>query len=274
MDWNDISLRILSLTETETQVLNTLNTSKTVQDISKDSGISRTGVNHILKKLVYKKLVSFSVIGKRRVYIAISFEQLSEKLQHGLDKIKIADVNKKGARIVISKRDEFIIHVGTKEIIPAYNRIASENKDERIYAIQHHRSWNELIEKISPKQLVEFNEAIKRNHLIIDGILNKSAYEAYKKEIRDNPEKNEAVVKSLEGRMADYTYFSDEFFNYDAEIWIFKTTTLIINWHEGVAIEITNANMTGFIRDMFAFVKAGADKLDHNQAIRNLFLKK
>ena len=73
--------------------------------------------------------------------------------------------------------------------------------------------------------------------------------------------------------MADYTVFSDEFFNYDAEIWIFKTTTLIINWKEEVAIEITNANMTGFLKDMFEFVKVGGSKLDHNKAMRDLLAK-
>jgi hypothetical protein len=117
---------------------------------------------------------------------------------------------------------------------------------------------------------VEFNEAIKKNNIILDGMLNKSAYNAYREEIKSNPKKHADAVKSLEGRMADYTVFPDEFFNYDSEIWIFKTTTLIINWHEEVAIEITNANMTGFLKDMFEFVKAGGSKLDHNKAIREL----
>jgi hypothetical protein len=160
--------------------------------------------------------------------------------------------------------------VGAKEIIPAYKRIASANRNERVRAIQHHRSWNELIKKISPAQLVEFNEQIKKNHLIIDGMLNKSAYKAYREEIKNAPDKNESAIKSLEGRMADYTVFGDEFFNHDAEIWIFKTTTLIINWHEEVAIEIINANMTWFLKDMFEFVKASGDKLDHNQALKEV----
>lgn len=73
--------------------------------------------------------------------------------------------------------------------------------------------------------------------------------------------------------MADYTVFPDNFFNHETEIWIFKTTTLIINWYEEVAIEITNAHMTKFFKDMFEFVKAGGRKLDHNKAIRELLSK-
>jgi len=127
-----------------------------------------------------------------------------------------------------------------------------------------------LAEKISPEQLIEFNETIKKNHIIFDGMLNRSAYKAYSEEIRKDPEKHTDMIKSLEGRMADYTVFSDEFFNYDSEIWIFKTTTLIINWKKEVAIEITNADMTGFLKDMFEFVKAGGIKHDHNKAIKDL----
>jgi len=117
---------------------------------------------------------------------------------------------------------------------------------------------------------IEFNEAIKKNHIILDGMLNRGAYNAYKEEIKKDPEKHADMIESLEGRMADYTVFSDEFFNYDSEIWIFKTTTLIINWNEEVAIEITNANMTGFLKDMFEFVKEGGSKLDHNKTMREL----
>ncbi len=273
MDWRDKSLKILSLTDTETSILNTLTTSKSVQKIAEDSKLSRTGINHALKNLVSKGFVKHESFGKRRLFSALTLKELSQKMQKALDEIEIANTDKKGAKIKISKEDEFIIHVGSKEIIPAYRRIAAENKNERIRAIQHHRSWNELIEKISPGQLVEFNESIIKNHLIIDGMLNRSAYSAYREEIKRDPKKHAEAVKSLEGRMADYTVFADEFFNWDAEIWIFKTTTLIINWHEEVAIEITNENMTGFLKDMFEFVKAGGSKLDHNKAMRELLNK-
>ncbi len=270
MNWKDKSFKILSLTNTETDILNTLQVAKSVQNIAKETSLSRTGINHAIKNLIVKGLVKIETRGKRSLYTALTLGDLSERFQKTLEEIEISNKDKRGAKIKLSKEDEFIIHVGTSEIIPAYKRIAAENANERIRAIQHHRSWNNLIEKISPKQLTEFNETIKKNHIILDGMLNRSAYDSYKEEIRENPEKHAEAVKSLEGRMADYTVFSDEFFNYDAEIWIFKTTTLIINWKEEVAIEITNENMTGFLKDMFEFVKEGGYKLDHNKAIREL----
>jgi predicted transcriptional regulator len=270
MDWHDKSLKILSLTSTETVILNVLAEAKSVQEIAKGSRLSRTGINYALKSLVSKELVISKRKGKRHVYLAIPLDELAKKMKKSLDEIEIANAEKKGVKVKLSKKDEFIIHVGPKEIIPAYKRIAAENKNERIRAIQHHRSWLELIKRITPKQLIEFNEAIKTNHIILDGMLNESAYKAYEKEIEEDPEQHLEAVKSLEGRMADYTVFPDSVFNHDAEIWIFRSTALIINWKEGVAIEITNANMAGFLRDMFEYVKAGGRKLDHGKAIRNV----
>lgn len=270
MDWNNKIFNIFGLSNKEIAVLSSLVTYKNVQDLSKDSNISRTGVNHILNNLKEKGLINQKSSGKRCKYIAINEDELRDKISKITSMIELQNVNKKGVRVRISKKDEFVVHVGCEEIIPAYKRIAFENKNERICAIQHHRSWNELIEKISPEQLIDFNEAIKKNNLILDGMLNKSAYQSYKNEIKSDPKKNEEVVKSLEGRMADYTVFDDNFFNYNAEIWIFKTTTLIINWYDEVAIEITNSDMTSFIKDMFNFVKESGVKFDHNQAIKKV----
>jgi len=273
MNWSDISLRVLGLTPTEKAILEVLKTAKSIPEIVERTRLSRTGVNYCLKALYHKDLISSIKHGKRKLYIAVTWKELAGKLQHTIDDVQIENKDKKGLRIRTSLENEFIIHIGLKEIIPAYERIASMNKDERVKAIQHHRSYNELLEKITPKQLIRFNQAIIKNKIILDASLNSGAYKDYYEEIRRDPKKYQETVKSLEGRMADYTTFPDKFFNYDAEIWFFKTTTLVINWKEEVAIEITNHNMTGFLKDMFEFVKMSTQKIDHNQMMRNILEK-
>lgn len=244
---------------------------KNVQTIARQTGISRTGVNYRLSTLLGRGFIRIVRDGRKKTYIALTTEELIDTVEQTIYKIKtLDDTVHKGARIKTDKEDEFVIHIGTREIIPAYKRIALENKNERIYAIQHHRSYNELLEKITPKQLSVFNETIIKNHLIIDGILNKSAYQDYKDEIKKNPDKYRGSVKSLEGRMADYTFFSDDKFNHDAELWLFKDTSLLINWHDEVAIEITNKSMTAFLKDMFEFVKKDGTKVDHNLVLKKV----
>ena len=273
MNWRRKSLRILGLTDSEIVVLESLTLAKSMQDIKRLSGLSRTGIKYVLEKLMEKEMVERVKVGKRFIYIAISKKELSQKFKEIFDEVNIEAGNLHGARIKTSKENEFIIHVGAKEIVPAYQRIASMNKNERIKAIQHHKSWNELLDKVSKDQLIDFNRSIVKNHLILDGMLNESAYDSYLKEIKTDPSKNRDAIESLSGRMADYTVFPNNFFNYHCEIWLFKTTTLLINWHEEVAIEITNENMTLFLRDMFEFVKIGGKKIDHNRVIREVLGK-
>ncbi len=211
--------------------------------------------------------------GKRRFYTAITSGELSQKLKQTLDNIEIANRNKKGTKIKLSPKDEFIIHVGPEEIVPAFKRIALELANDRVKAIQHHTSFNDQAEIATPKQIIAFNQAIIKNKIIIDGMLNESAYTSYADEIKRDPEKFKAHIETLGGRMADYAVFPDTVFNHHAEIWIFKTTTLIINWKDKVAIEITNDNMTNLLRDMFEYVKHSSKKIDHNKLMRELVAK-
>jgi len=273
MNWHNKSLKILGLTDTETEVLKSLSLAKSTQDIKRLTGLSRTGIKYVLEKLMEKEMVEKVKVGKRFIYMAISKKELLQKLKEIFDEINIESGSVgelTGARIKTSKENEFIIHVGAREIVPAYQRIASINKGERIKAIQHHKSWVELSEKVSKEQLVEFNKSIVKNHLILDGMLNESAYDSYLQEIKKDPRKHKDTVESLSGRMADYTVFPNSVFNYNCELRLFKSTTLLINWHEEVAIEITNQSMTPFLRDMFEFVKAGGKKIDHNKVIRGV----
>jgi hypothetical protein len=270
MNWQDKSLNILGLSETETAILDCITTAKSIQEIADETALSRTGINYGLGQLAGKGLVTRYKHGKRSLYVGANLPDLARKLENISQEIHVSSGGIKGARIRTSKEDEFVIHVGTKEIIPAYSRIASMNKNERVRGLQHHRSYKEIVEKASSKLLAEFNGAIIKNDIILDGILNEGAYKAYADEMKADSKKYKDAVESLEGRMADYHVFSDNFFNFDAEIWIFKTTTLIINWNEEVAIEITNANMTGFLKDMFEFVKMSSNKIDHNKKMRDL----
>jgi predicted transcriptional regulator len=263
--------RLLDLTKLECSILEYLSEAMNIQQISSGIGFSRTGIKYSLNLLKEKGFIQRIKYGKRYLYVSITKEEFSRKIQEVADELLLSAKSIKGVRVKTSQKDEFIIHIGTEEILPAYKRIASINKNERIKAIQHHRSWIELTNRITPEQLVDFNDNIIKNKIILDGMLNESAYKSYKKEIQQNPEKHKQNVASLKGRMADYTVFPDYFFNYDVEIWMFKNTTLIINWKEEIAIEIINTSITFFLKDMFEFVKMGGRKIDHNRMVEGLF---
>lgn len=273
MKWTHTSMDLFGLNGTEVQILESLSSTKSVQVVAKETGLSRTGIKYSISNLMHKGLINLIRQGKRKLYIAITEDQLRQKLQQTMDSIVLESGVKEGVRIKTSIEDEFIIHVGPKEIVPAFKRIAYESKDERIKAIQHHRSFNDQVEVATSEQVADFNNAIIKNHIILDGLLNESAYESYVDEIKTDPKKFKEGIQSLEGRMADYSVFPNNRFNYHSEIWLFKTTTLIINWKDSVAIEIINKNMTGFLREMFEYVKEGSRKIDHNKIMREIIVK-
>lgn len=270
MQINDKIVKILDLTDLEKSIFEYCDEARSIQNISSGTGYSRTGIKYSLESLVKKGFVQKIKYKKRYLFVSISKQELSRKIQDIADELLFSGGNLKGTRIRISKRDEFIIHVGAEEILPAYGRIASMNKNERIRAIQHHRSWLQLTDKITTEQLLEFNNNVIKNKIILDGMLNESAYKSYQQEIMKDPEKHRKNVESLKGRIADYTVFPDEYFNYDAEIWIFKNTALVIGWKEEVAIEITNKNITSFLKDMFDMTKKAGRKIDHNKMMEEI----
>jgi len=270
MNWRANTLDILGLSETEMKILEVLSTARGVQEIANLTEISRTGVNYCLKILRGKNLVFVVKQGKRRLYVGAVPSQVSSKLQSAIDELTLASGDKKGARVKASKTSEFIIYSGIREIIPAHERIASMNKDERIRAIQPNKSWMNVHKKLGPRQLTRFNNAIKENGIIIDGILQADAYRKYGEFFRHDQESLDEVARSFSDRMADYTTVSEKFFNYNAEIWIYTDTVFIINWQEEVAIEIRNPDIMNFFRDMYEIVKESGQKIDHNQMMREI----
>ncbi len=267
MIWQQSELKFLGLTPLETTILESLTEPRNPSDIARLTGEVRTSVAYNLNRLVERGLVERITTGKRKLYVARSPADLRLMMQRASDSI---GAHTHGARIKTAQEDEFIIHVGADEIVPAFVRIVLEIKNDRVKAIQHHRSYTDQVTVLTKEQAVTFNEAIIKNKIIVDGLLNENAYTEYEKKIRKSPESYRAQIETLGGRMADYGVFPDGVFDVHAEIWIFKTTTLIINWKDKIAIEITNRNMTGLMRDMFEYVKSGSRKIDHNEMMREL----
>jgi DNA-binding MarR family transcriptional regulator len=271
MNWSNKSLSFLDLSTTEVKILNALHVAKSHQEVAKDIGIPRTTVAFITKNLIEKGLVLSVRNGKRFRYVSLTEEQLTVKIEQMLSAMKLTASERKGAQIRLSKESQFTIHVGLSEVITAYSRIASANKSTRIKAIQSNKSWNTIVAKLAPEQLIQFNKSVIDNDLIIDGILQDNYYDQYAEYLRKHPQEiSTDTAKSLTGRMADYTLVPKQYFDVYSEIWIFNTTVIIINWHEEVAIEIINPEMMSFLRDMFEFVKLGGKKVNHEEAMRKV----
>ncbi len=271
MNWSNKSLSFLGLSKKEILVLEGFSEARSHTEVAETTHMPRTTIAFIGKQLLQKGLLLPIKQGKRFNYISLTEEQLRNRLLQTLGEIRATANERKGAQIRISKESEFIIHVGLKEVIEAYSRIAAFNKDNRIKAIQSYKSWITIVEKLGPEGLIRFNQFVRDNNLIIDGILQDKQYDWYGEYLKEHPQPESVdTAESLGQRMADYTLVPSEFFNVYSEIWIFRSTVIIINWQDEVAIEITNDQIMSFLRDMFEFVKMGGKKINHEEYLRNM----
>lgn len=274
MNWSNKSLSFLGLGKKEVRVLEAFETAKSHGQVAEGIKIPRTTVAFIAKNLMQKGLLLPVKHGKRFLYISLTEKQLKNRLTQTLGDMRTTANERKGAQIRISKESQFTIHVGLNEVIEAYSHIAVLNKNTRIKAIQSYKSWITIVEKLGPDGLIRFNQFVRDNDLIIEGILQENYYDLYGKYLREHPQSGSTdTAESLGQRMADYTLVPAEYFNVYSEIWIFRTTVIIINWQDEVAIEITNDQMMSFLRDMFEFVKASGRKINHEEELRKMMDK-
>lgn len=274
MNWNDPSLKFLALSPTEVAILTALDSVKNLKELASATSLPRTSVAFTIKLLTKKGLLVQSKYGKRLRYIAVSASEFCKTLQQASDVINANGGEKKGARVVASKESEFIIHRGIKEMIPAYERVTSLNRNERLKAIQPNKSWINLHKKLTAEQMIRTNNAMRNNNIIIDAIVQQNAYKLYGKMFRDDPEALKEIAESFMDRSADYVSVPANVFDYNAEIFLFKNTVLINNWAEEISIEITNKDIMNFMKDMYEIVKQSGSKIDHNKAIRDILSSK
>lgn len=270
MRWTDEALHVLSLDSREKAILASIDTACSPFDIAERTRIPRTSVLYMLKKLISRNLVDVVKIGKRKKFVAISDKKFRGLILNILDQTAPNAEDQKGASLRVSKEAEFAIHVGSGEVIKAFERIASINTNERVRAIQPNKSWMNAHKNLKPAQLIQFNEAIKENRIIVDGILQSNAYTLYKEYFKHDPVTLRAISQSFTDRMADYTAVHEKFFDYNAEIWIYQQTVFIINWRQKFAIEITNPDVMNFMKDMYEIVKQSGNKIDHNQVMKKI----
>lgn len=251
-------------------VLDCLDIAKKHRDLAIELEVPRTTIAFTIKRLVKKGLVTPITQGKRFRYIALTEKQLIQKLEHTINGVRQTIKERKGAQIKVSKASQFSIYVGLNEILPAHERIVSLNSKERVFAIQPNKSWMNLHKKLSPTQLISFNNAIRENKIILEAIIQENAYKLYKIFFKKDPDMLRGIAESFTDRMADYTLIPEEFLDYHTELWLFKTTVLFINWEEEVAIEIQNPDIMYFVKDMFEIIKGAGVKIDHNRVMREL----
>lgn len=147
-------------------------------------------------------------------------------------------------------------------------RAIAAHPGQRIRGIQPNKSWMSAHRK-NTYNLVKLNEMIKDNRIIMDGIIQKSAYKKYRA-FFSSSNKLKKMVASFDGRMADYVAVDDNYFDQNAELVIFSDLVFLTNWEREVTIELRDQYIVDLLRDMFDIIKTTERKIDHNQEMKSI----
>jgi DNA-binding Lrp family transcriptional regulator len=251
------ALDILGLTPSERRIIQT--TSKmalNVSNIAASTKVPRTSLLYILNKLEKRKLIRRMRVGKRFFWKSDIYKSM-RKLSN------IPASSFKSGPNYSSTNSGIVTYHGVNSILNIFEQMANLPKNSRVYGLEPDNSIKYAIRKNKLSDLLKVNENIKKNALIIEGIVHEKSVSTVINEL--GVTKSRKLFQSFIGRLEDYVKIPDEFADVEAEVWIFNGSAYIINWNKEIAIEITDKDMTSIILAMFSCVKELGTRYSQNK---------
>lgn len=254
-------LKKLGLSDKEISVYSNLINSKSlnVSELSKTTGIKRTGLYYILPGLLKRGLAQKEIVGKRFYYSAGEIDSYAEDmLSAGARLKKFASESKK-------PKDEIKIEVATKkeEIAKMINKTLQIKKGEIVRSIESPDSV-----KITGDNFFGTNKYWQRlcteKGIILKGV----GMESSLKNLLEVWQKG--VLKNMTNRNASPKIIADDILpNFKISIVVYQDTALIFLLQNNVAISIKNQIVSNSFKDLIDLVYSQGRYVNLNEEIIN-----
>jgi len=152
-------------------------------------------------------------------------------------------------------------------------KMVSKQKNSRLHVIQTTRSMISTLRGFKSGQFVPINKAIKRNNILVDGIIREDYFPTYLSLYKKDKRIQKNILQSFIGRMQALTLVRNEYLNTDTESYIIKGKAYLMNWEDEVGIIIENKNMVAFLEELFELVKGYGNKTDFSSYIKEWLTK-
>ncbi len=223
--------KILGLTKAEQSIMDATGFgSINVSDIARHTGIPRTSLLYMLKKLERRSLV--------------------HKTRNGAN---ILWASNAPAAIGELRNSKFTIYEGTTALWSIFDKITALPKNARLQGIQPDRSILNVVRKIPLDKLLRLNASIKKKAIITEAVVHEQSVNSITKALGTSGAKE--LFKSFVGRLEDYAKMPDEFANVESEIYIFNSSAYILNWNKEIGIGIHDKDTVALLTAMFSCVK-------------------
>lgn len=250
----------LGLSDKEIRVYFSLLNSKSlnISDLSKATGIKRTGLYYILPNLLKRRLIQKVIEGKRFYYSTSELDSYAEDLlTSGMRLKKFASERKK-------PKDEIKVEVAIKkeQVAKIINKVLQIKKGEIIRSIESPDSV-----KITGNKFFGTNKYWQRlcteKGIILKGV----GMESSLKNLLEFWQRG--VLKNMTDRRVSPKIISDEILpNFKISIIAYQDTTLIFLLQNNVAISIKNQNVSDSFKDLIDLVYSQGKYMNLNEEIR------
>jgi hypothetical protein len=153
-----------------------------------------------------------------------------------------------------------------EEIYQKYINIINANFGERILCLQTDKSFASAVEKVGQAKWEIVNNLIKKNQVIIDGVVPERVLKLTKG-------LHKSWQASIAGRTTAIHVVPDNVLDFNTEIFIGKNSCLITNWEDVECVEITNKEHLKMLRLFLLSLRSFGKIVNVNSLIReNLFV--
>jgi predicted transcriptional regulator len=256
-------IKLLGLSSAEVKVLDALRSGKdTPLLISGHTKVSRPAIYEILERLHKRGLIKSNIRNGKKYWSQAKEKDLEQEIYK--TKKALFGISDQVEEVHSLSDSTVIVHRGGDAIRTLLFGIIKDNKNQRLYGTMGDTiaiGW----EKVFGTEMTnEINRFIKKNGIIVEGILPFGWFERQTKLL------GVKWAKDFEGRMAINHEIEEEYFNHGGQVWIFKNSLYLIAMNEELIIEVRNSEIQKLILSMFGFIQDNSRKFDVNRRLREL----
>ncbi len=215
--------------------------------------LPRSTVAYHLPLLLKRGLIRKSTIGKRTQWFAPEY---SAQNPSGLS--------------LPDKSSESTVHIykGATEMKSLWYKILKFPKHSRLHVIQPANSLKQAIRSIPAADAIRISEMVKE-HFVVDGITDLKAADVVISSYKQAAT-SKKLAKAFTERLEDIVKVPDDFLNDNAEINLVNDHVIIMNWHDGLAIDIHNRLIYSFMLSLYEKLKAYGNRYHHGKYIEEV----
>ena len=256
----------IGCTPREERVLHALGTDRlTLTALARETGIPRQTIHDILARLKARGWVSSCNVGNQKRWMKVAPEIHMEQLQHTL-----GSLFSNQSFTDLRHRDTTEVHfVEGKDMSTHYVELFTKHLPlkKRIQAVQPTKSAHQQTKALNLSQTIVLNETIKKNKLVMEGILAQNYY------TESTQQYGLDWLKSFDGRAASTVTLPDDFLGLNVEVYYFDQKVLICNWFDQTGLSIQNPALVQVFKHYLDLLSHSGRKLDQQEHITSLIRK-